>query len=162
VRRELARCLRAVEACLHAVLRSFGSGRAELRRVAEEQGALRRVATMVARGVSPVMAFHTVAAELGRLLGADYTSINRYEPDATVSVVTVWCAPGVPEVLPPLGGRWPVGTNTAAAAALRTSKPARRASESVGGELGVWLKANRIEHVVACPVTVEDGTCQTG
>jgi signal transduction histidine kinase len=155
MRTEPTRFLR-VEAYIHAVLRSFGSGRAELRRVAQEQRALRRVATMVARGVSPVTAFNTVAAELGRLLGADYTAINRYEPDATLSVVTVWCAPGVPEVLPPLGGRWPVGTNTAAAVALRTGRPARRASESIGGELGAWLNANRIGHVVACPVTVED------
>jgi signal transduction histidine kinase len=156
VRTELARFWSAAAACRNAVLRSLRPGRAELRRVAQEQGALRRVATMVARGASPVVAFNTVAAEVGRLLGADYTTINRYEPDATVSVVTVWCAPGIPKILPPLGGRWPVGTNTAAAAALRTGKPARRASESVGGDLGDWLRSHGIGHVVACPVTVED------
>jgi signal transduction histidine kinase len=72
-----------------------------------------------------------------------------------VSTVTHWCAPHVPEVAPPLEGRWRVGTSTAAAAVLRTRKPVRRASESVRGEIGAWLRSHGINHVIACPVTVE-------
>jgi GAF domain-containing protein len=43
--------------------------RAELRGYAEEQAALRRVATLVARATSPEQMFAAVTAEVGRLLG---------------------------------------------------------------------------------------------
>ncbi|MDT7626809.1 MAG: hypothetical protein QOF99_7710, partial [Pseudonocardiales bacterium] len=47
--------------------------RDELRRLAEEQAALRRVATLVARGVPPAEVFAAVAHEVGHVLGADAT-----------------------------------------------------------------------------------------
>src|SRR5262249_56776716 len=40
-------------------------------RLAEEQAALRRVATLVARGVGPEGVFRAVAAEVGTVFGAD-------------------------------------------------------------------------------------------
>ena len=40
-------------------------------RVADEQAALRRVATLVAGGVPPEDVFAAVTQEVGRLLGAD-------------------------------------------------------------------------------------------
>ena len=54
--------------------------RMELRRVAEEQAALRRVATLVAQGAPPEEVFAAVAAEAGRLLGADLTSRGPVRP----------------------------------------------------------------------------------
>ena len=44
---------------------------AEYRRIADEQAALRRVATLVASGASPTAVFDAVAAEIERLLDAD-------------------------------------------------------------------------------------------
>ncbi|MET0512075.1 MAG: hypothetical protein ABW135_10400, partial [Thermoleophilaceae bacterium] len=49
--------------------------------LAEEQAALRRVATLVARDVPPDELFAAVAREAGGLLGADLAGMIRYELD---------------------------------------------------------------------------------
>ena len=54
---------------------------AEYRRIADEQAALRRVATLVARGAPPEEVFAAVTAEAGRLLGAHHAAMSRYGPD---------------------------------------------------------------------------------
>ena len=59
----------------------------ENRILSREQAALRRVATLVARGDDPRDLFAGVALEVGRLLGADATRLLRYEEDETASVV---------------------------------------------------------------------------
>jgi signal transduction histidine kinase len=64
--------------------------RLELRAFAEEQAALRRVATLVARGAPPEEVFGAVATEAGRLLEVDFTVLSRYEPDGAVTVVGGW------------------------------------------------------------------------
>ena len=53
--------------------------RTEVERLADEQAALRRVATLVAEGASPTAVFDAVAAEMERLLDADRVVLNRYE-----------------------------------------------------------------------------------
>jgi GAF domain-containing protein len=75
--------------------------RREVERLVEEQAALRRVATLVARGVSPAEVFEAVASEVGRLLGVGATHMARYEPDGTAigvgswgAVMVVTCRPG--------------------------------------------------------------------
>jgi signal transduction histidine kinase len=60
--------------------------RVELRGYAEEQAALRRVAVLVSQGAPPEQVFAAVAAEAGRLLGADLTAVGRYEPDGVVTL----------------------------------------------------------------------------
>ena len=54
---------------------------------AGEQAALRRVATLVARGVGPDPVFAAVAEEVGVLFGADTAAVVRFEPDAQVTVM---------------------------------------------------------------------------
>ena len=54
----------------------------ELRVLAEQQAALRRVATLVARGVEPSEVFSAVAAELARCLGVHYSALWRYHSTA--------------------------------------------------------------------------------
>ena len=49
----------------------------EFVRLLEEQAALRRVATLVARGTDRLGVFAAVAEEVGRLFGADVTSVIR-------------------------------------------------------------------------------------
>jgi signal transduction histidine kinase len=63
--------------------------RAELRRMADEQTALRRVATLVARGGSPELVFDMVAEELGQLTNADITGIFRFESDGTATMMGI-------------------------------------------------------------------------
>ena len=52
----------------------------ELARLADEQAALRRVATLVAQGVPAGELFAAVTEEVGRLLSADAAATIRYEP----------------------------------------------------------------------------------
>jgi signal transduction histidine kinase len=61
--------------------------RDRLRALAEQQAALRRVATLVGRGASPSEVFATVAEEMARSLKADNALVCRYEPDGTGVVV---------------------------------------------------------------------------
>jgi signal transduction histidine kinase len=60
---------------------------ADFRRIADEQAALRRVATLVARGVRPGLVFAGVAEEIGALFGADGTAIARFEPDGHATMM---------------------------------------------------------------------------
>jgi signal transduction histidine kinase len=53
--------------------------REELRRIAEEQAALRRVATLVARGVEAAAVFEAVTEEISALSHADATALIRFE-----------------------------------------------------------------------------------
>src|ERR1700756_2914675 len=64
--------------------------RAGLARLAEEQAALRRVATVVARGAPPAEVFGAVVEEIGPLLNVDSTIMGRYEAGHTVTFVGGW------------------------------------------------------------------------
>jgi signal transduction histidine kinase len=84
--------------------------RAELQRLADEQTALRRVATLVAGEPSSAALFAAVAAEVGGVLAADLTRVLRYEPDGSTTVVGEWSKPGV-ELPPDAGVRSSVGAS---------------------------------------------------
>jgi signal transduction histidine kinase len=60
---------------------------AQFGRIADEQAALRRVATLVAQGAAPASVFDAVAAEIKQLLDAGGVTLGRYEPDEEVTVV---------------------------------------------------------------------------
>ena len=66
----------------------------ELTRLAEEQAALRRVATLVAAGAQPAEVFEAVSAEVAALIGADGSALTRYEADGTVTAVSSWTPEG--------------------------------------------------------------------
>jgi signal transduction histidine kinase len=66
----------------------------ELTRLAEEQAALRRVATLVAAGAPPAEVFEAVSAEVAALIGADGSALTRYEEDGTVTAVSGWTTEG--------------------------------------------------------------------
>src|SRR5262249_31549030 len=54
---------------------SNAQAQGSLQRLADEQAALRRVATLVARGIGPEGVFGAVAVEVGVLFGADVAAI---------------------------------------------------------------------------------------
>jgi sensor histidine kinase regulating citrate/malate metabolism len=66
---------------------TFGLEPAGLRRLVEQQAALRRVATLAANGVSPTRVFDAVTVEVSRLLRAQSTTLMRYEADGESTVV---------------------------------------------------------------------------
>jgi signal transduction histidine kinase len=110
----------------------------------------------VARGSAPSVIFKAAASALGGLIKADYTAINRREGDGTMSIVTLWQAPGTPDIGLPLGGRWPMGDDTPSALVMRSHKPTRRASATIHSDIGDWHRAHHIGHVVAGPVVLDD------
>jgi GAF domain-containing protein len=61
--------------------------RAEVERLAEEQAALRRVATLVAQGARATVVFDAVTAEMERVLRADAVTLSRFESGAEVTVL---------------------------------------------------------------------------
>jgi len=68
--------------------------RGELGRLAEEQAALRRVATLVARGAPPAEVFEAVSVEVAQLLPAEGAALTRYETDGTVTALGGWTRSG--------------------------------------------------------------------
>jgi signal transduction histidine kinase len=96
--------------------------REELRQIADEQAALRRVATSVAQGASPTDVFAAVADELAQQLGADIAKIFRFEPDNTAVVVGGWSVPGMHV---PIGTRLTVEGEGVAVKVKETGQPAR-------------------------------------
>ena len=98
--------------------------RAELRRVADEQAALRRVAMLVAQAAPPEELFAAVTEAVGRLLGLDYTSMSRYEPEGAVTVLGGWSKTG--SALSGLvGARVALGGRNVATLVSETGRPAR-------------------------------------
>jgi signal transduction histidine kinase len=102
---------------------SEDESRADITRLAEEQAALRRVATLVARGAPPQAVFAAVTEETGQLLRVEITSMVRYEPDGTSSIVASW-GRGAKACLP-VGDRQPLGRNNLATIIAQTLSPAR-------------------------------------
>jgi signal transduction histidine kinase len=122
--------------------------------------ALRRVATLVARGASPAETFSAVAEELGLLFEADYATIQRYELDDTVTVVGHWNDPASCQIRPPFDGHWRNNQDAFNATVLRTGLPARitPSSDIAPTEIGSWLEANHIQYALGCPVVIEGCT----
>ena len=77
----------------------------DIRSLAQEQAALRRVATLVAEGADDADVFNAVTAEVGHLLGADATRLLRHEPDGSVAVVAGNGAPDAGMGIRPPAGR---------------------------------------------------------
>ena len=129
--------------------------REELRRVADEQAALRRVATLVARAAPPAALFAAVVEEVGRLLGADITAMGRYDPDGAVNPVAGWSTTGDG---PPMGDRAPLGDRNVSTLVFERRRPAR--VDSYGDDATrartPWLAATGVRSSVGAPISVED------
>lgn len=61
--------------------------RREATALADQQAALRRVATLVARGASPSDVYDVAVSELAHSLGAEHVTLLRYEPDDRAMVL---------------------------------------------------------------------------
>ncbi|MDN3358977.1 DUF4118 domain-containing protein [Actinomadura sp. DC4] len=125
----------------------------ERQRVADEQAALRRLATLVAHGAPPSEIFGAVAREVGQILPAPHAAVIRYEPDdVTAIMVGTWKT-----AMTPLGSRWPLEKGSPAEAVARTKAPSRvdGIQATVGtGRLLTTLREMGITSAIGCPVTV--------
>ena len=131
--------------------RTLREREASHRALAEEQAALRRVATLVAAGASEQEVLSAVAAEAGRLLGADIASLVRYEGSA-LEIRAGWSES--PERSVPTGAVVDINAATATKAALQGGVPAR--AEDIDGISGAApvLRELGIRSAVAAPITV--------
>jgi len=125
----------------------------ELARLASEQAALRRVATLVARGVPAAEVFSAVAEEVERLLDAQATAIGRLEPDGTMAIVA---SSGTATDELPVGSRVTLESDMVLTKVVRTGRSARiddysHASEYVGGK----VQRLGIRCAMAVPIMVE-------
>ena len=128
---------------------------AEFRRIADEQAALRRVATLVARAAPPERVFASVAEEVGRLLAADSAILVRYDPP-DLEIAGTWMRTGAPAPTP-VGGRLPLGGHNVTSQVHRTGQPARFDYGEYSGAIGqVAAHDWRLRTSVGVPVSLED------
>jgi signal transduction histidine kinase len=128
--------------------------RTELARLAQEQAALRRVATLVARGVPPEEVFAAVAEEVGQLLPVDRASMGRYDPDGMSTFLASW---GRASELFPVGRRLSLGGHDFATLVSQTGRPVRidNAPGNARGPLAGSVHAAGIRSAVGVPVIVQ-------
>jgi PAS domain S-box-containing protein len=131
---------------------SSSTSRAELARLADEQAALRRVATLVAREASPPEVFAAVGEELGGLLDAVATRLVRYEEDDTATIVSSW---GRLADTVPVGTRMPLGGNNVISLVARSGRSARIDDYSAAtGPIAVFGRRLDAHGAVGCPILV--------
>jgi signal transduction histidine kinase len=119
------------------------------KQIADEHAALRRVAMLVACSATSAEVFSEVASEVRELLDADVTTIARFEPDATATILA-----GV-GTNAPLAGRWPVEPPLSIAEVFRTGRPARVDDfGALEGALADYARREGLRSSVASPIQV--------
>jgi GAF domain-containing protein len=129
---------------------------AVLRQLSEQQAALRRVATLVARGASPSEVFSAVAEEIAHCLDVPNVEVFRYEDNGAVIVgVGSYAASGVP--LPSVGERIPTEGDNISARVFRTGQAVRMDSYAVAvGPLAERVRAMGMRSVAGAPIVVDE------
>jgi predicted ATPase/signal transduction histidine kinase len=128
---------------------------AEFRQIAQEQAALRRVATLVARAAPPEAVFAAVTEEAGRLLGADVTGMSRYDPDGTAAAVGGWNRAGDDRPFP-TGTSVRLGGRNVLTLVCQSGRPARLDHVAdASGEPAAAARARGFGSVVGAPISVE-------
>src|SRR5690242_15583856 len=122
--------------------------------VAEEQAALRRVATLVASGAEPAAVFGLVAEEAGRLLRAGSSATIRYDDDVATTVGRWQDGAAVSGFQ--VGTRVPLaGSDSLTALVFRTGRSARIDDYAgVRGRAAELMRANGYRAAVAAPIAV--------
>ena len=112
------------------------------------------MATLVARGVSPVEIFSAVSDEVGRLFGAE-AAIARFAVDGSAMVV-LGLTQGIPVVS--IGTRWALEDFLACTAVYRTGRAARNDHAShrdASGPVADSLRQMNFVSTVAAPIVAE-------
>ena len=127
---------------------------AEVSRLAQEQRALRRVATLVASEASPERVFTAVSEECARVLEVNASAIFRFEGDDTATIVGRHSRVGAGDVFN-LGMRLPATEDTGIGQVLRTGVPARIHDYSERpGEIADNMRRMSYRSSVSAPIIV--------
>ena len=122
-------------------------------RLADEQAALRRVATLVARDAPSNEVFESVATEVGTLFDTDITIVGRYDDDGMATAIGNWSASpgGVPA-----GTRSAIGGRNLLTMVAETGKPARiDGYDDSSGEAAEIARRHGWQSSIAAPIVVE-------
>ena len=132
---------------------ALAASEASQRALADEQAALRRVATLVASGVPPSRVFGQVTEEVARLLGMPGANVMRYDGSRTATVVGGWSEDGTLTL--PLASTFDLDGDTVVAKVLRSGSPQRvdRYRDTSGG-LAETMQRSGYRAAVAAPVVV--------
>jgi len=126
--------------------------REQLTRLAEEQAALRRVATLVAEGAPPAEVIEAVITEAGRVVPADAAGLSRYEADGTTALGSWSRTGGYVNV----GARFPHERGTVGWLVYETGRPGRIGTyEGVPGDVSAAARQAGWRSSVGVPIVVE-------
>jgi signal transduction histidine kinase len=125
---------------------------AAIARLAEEQAALRRVATLVAQAAPTDELFACVTAEVGQLLRADRTTMSRYESDGSTTIIATWSSDGADV---PVGTRRRLGGKNLATLVAESGSSERIDSYAdTSGDLAGVIREWGVRAAVGAPITV--------
>jgi signal transduction histidine kinase len=137
---------------LRVVAHSHASDGVELGRLADEQAALRRVATLVARGADPSGLFAVVAEQVARVLHVPLVSVVRFEDDGTATERASFSERGP---VFPVGKRWSLAGTNVLRRLRATGRPARIDDYSgLEGEIAENVRRVGIRSTVGTPIAV--------
>jgi PAS domain S-box-containing protein len=132
---------------------SNAQARQDLRRLVDEQAALRRLATLVAEGAQSQLVFDAVCEETGRLFGASTVNLVYFTPDDFHLAMSGWSLRGVHV---PTGTLLPLRGDTIDTLVQRTAAPGRCDSyEHARGEIAALLRQLGVRSEVGAPVVVD-------
>ncbi len=120
--------------------------------LAEEQAALRRVATLVAGDRSPAEVFAAVSEEAGKLFCLDSAHLLVYDRDETATVVGSW---GLLSPVTPVGTQVPLHGDNVLTRVFRTQRPARIDHYAdAGGVVADYARAMGVRAAAGAPILV--------
>ncbi|MEV6898806.1 GAF domain-containing protein [Amycolatopsis sp. NPDC051372] len=122
-------------------------------RIAEERAALQRVAALVAAAVPPDEVFAAVAAEIGRVVGTDITTINRYGEDGIAVAVGVWTRTATNSPRP--GTRFNLDDSSVLTLVHETARPVRIDHVNELVDTPTTGACKQLGSVVGVPISVE-------
>ena len=143
----------SLERSFNDMASSLETQQRELVRRAEEQAALRRVATLVAHGASSNDVLDAVAEEVNDMLDGDVTMLLRYRSDGTATVVAA-CDKANLGI--PVGGRLSLEGESVAATVLTTGRSASIDYVDASGPVADQMRAWGFHSATGTPVVTED------
>ena len=132
---------------------SNADARTGMARLADEQAALRRVATLVGKAAPTAEIFEAVTREIGLQCDADLARMERFEPDRTVSAIAAWSRVG--EARLAVDRCFAIEGESIAAQVLATGRSARMDTfVGASGPIAREAQALGIRASIGCPIVV--------
>jgi PAS domain S-box-containing protein len=124
------------------------------RRLAAEQAALRRVATLIAQGAEPERVFQAVTSEVGQLFGAETTNMVQYRPEGTSATLLGGWTAGVASI--EAGTVLELDGEAAISQIRETGRPVRIDDYTrLAGHLAAQVRELGARAAVAAPIMVQ-------